>query len=79
MTTTKKILMTLTCAGMLIASSVPAIAGSCGSSTKHTHAEEAMAPAIFPLAEQAGFNTLIAAVEAAGLTEVNAAVQVKRW
>lgn len=70
MNTLKTTLMTLTCAGMLIAASVPATAGSCGSSAKHAHAEETMTPAIFPLAEEAGFNTLIAAVKAAGLEDV---------
>ena len=46
-------------------------AGSCSSSS-HAHAEEAAAktPAIFPLAETAGFNTLTAAVKAAGLDGV---------
>jgi uncharacterized surface protein with fasciclin (FAS1) repeats len=47
--------------------------GSCGSSkkteAKHASYDEAKTPAIFPLAEQAGFNTLTAAVKAAGLEE----------
>jgi uncharacterized surface protein with fasciclin (FAS1) repeats len=50
---------------LMIATAAPALAGSCGSSASHTHAEEAQA--IFPLAKDAGFNTLIAAVQAAGL------------
>ena len=45
---------------------VPALAGSCGSSTAHTHDEQA----ILPLAEKAGFTTLVAAVKAADLDEV---------
>jgi len=41
--------------------------GACGTGDKH---EEASAPkAIFPLAEEAGFTTLTAAVKAAGLEE----------
>jgi uncharacterized surface protein with fasciclin (FAS1) repeats len=49
--------------------------GSCGvgdEDAKHDHAEHAHAKelkAIFPLAEEAGFTTLIAAVKAAGLEE----------
>jgi uncharacterized surface protein with fasciclin (FAS1) repeats len=51
--------------------------GSCGTEDKHAHAEgvaatetmEATTMAIFPLAEEAGFTTLVAAVKAAGLDE----------
>jgi uncharacterized surface protein with fasciclin (FAS1) repeats len=43
--------------------------GSCGSGEKHEHKEASAAKAIFPLAEDAGFTTLIAAVKAAGLEE----------
>jgi len=41
--------------------------GACGSGDKHE--EASAAKAIFPLAEDAGFTTLIAAVKAAGLEE----------
>lgn len=43
--------------------------GACGSGEKHDHEEASAAKAIFPLAEDAGFTTLIAAVKAAGLEE----------
>ena len=44
--------------------------GGCGSDS-HAHADEAAATemAIYPLAEEAGFTTLVAAVKAAGLDE----------
>ncbi|MBE0565174.1 MAG: fasciclin domain-containing protein [Krumholzibacteria bacterium] len=51
-----------------IALAVPALvaqAGSCGSTAAHTHDTQA----ILPLAEEAGFTTLVAAVKAAGLVE----------
>ena len=41
--------------------------GGCGTGDKHEEAKEAKA--IFPLAEEAGFTTLVAAVKAAGLEE----------
>lgn len=41
--------------------------GGCGTGDKHEEATEAKA--IFPLAEDAGFTTLVAAVQAAGLEE----------
>ncbi len=47
--------------------------GSCSSSkteAKHANYEQTSTPAIFPLAEKAGFNTLTAAVKAAGLDGV---------
>jgi len=59
-------LMVLT---LMVAISAPALAGSCSSGAKATQVKEAMAPAIFPLAEEAGFTTLVAAVKAAGLDE----------
>lgn len=47
--------------------------GGCGvgdadaSADKHSHAQAGDAPAIFKLAQDAGFNTLVAAIQAAGL------------
>ncbi len=42
--------------------------GGCGAEEKHAaHTEQAEMMAIFPLAEEAGFSTLVAAVKAAGL------------
>ncbi len=62
----KKLTNILAC-GLILAVAAPAVvahAGSC--STKHE--TQAAAPqAILPLAEAAGFNTLVAAVKAAGL------------
>lgn len=54
---------------MIVAAPMTAFAhcGSCGTGEEHAHAEEAKA--IFPLAEDAGFTTLVAAVKAAGLEE----------
>lgn len=58
----------------VLALSVPfasqAHCGGCGSDS-HAHAEEAAVKqmAIYPLAEEAGFTTLVAAVKAAGLDE----------
>ncbi len=63
----KKNLSALITLTVVLSISVPALAGSCGSSANHTHAEEAAMPAIYPLAEEAGFSTLVAAVKAAGL------------
>jgi uncharacterized surface protein with fasciclin (FAS1) repeats len=48
----------------LIAIAAPAVADNCSSASK---AEVKQAQAIFPLAEEAGFSTLIAAIQAAGL------------
>jgi uncharacterized surface protein with fasciclin (FAS1) repeats len=74
MKTSTKLNITMMAAALMISVSVPALAGTCGSSTKHTHAEsasmEVKTPAIFPLAEEAGFTTLVAAVKAAGLEGV---------
>jgi uncharacterized surface protein with fasciclin (FAS1) repeats len=74
MKTSTKLNITMMAAALMISVSVPALAGSCGSSTKHTHAEsasmEVKTQAIFPLAEEAGFTTLVAAVKAAGLEGV---------
>lgn len=42
-------------------------AGSCGTKAAHAHTEETTTLAIYPLAEEAGFTTLTAAVKAAGL------------
>ena len=56
----KKALNTLAAltALMIVAAPMTALAhcGSCGSDEKHAHAEEAKA--IFPLAEEAGYNYL---------------------
>jgi uncharacterized surface protein with fasciclin (FAS1) repeats len=75
MKTTNKSVMTLMAVALMFSVSAPALAGSCGTSAakaeaKHASLEESMAPAIFPLAEAAGFNTLVAAVKAAGLEDV---------
>lgn len=44
--------------------------GSCGSDGSHSHDEaKSETKAIFPLAEDAGFTTLVAAIQAAGLEE----------
>lgn len=55
----------------MILISVPGLSlahcGACGTEAAHTHAEEATTLAIYPLAEEAGFTTLTAAVKAAGL------------
>ena len=53
--------LTLTIA--LAGPALQATAASCGSSHAHTHDKQA----IVPLAEEAGFTTLVAAVKAAGL------------
>ncbi len=48
--------------------SAQAHCGGCGTGDEHAdHAEKATMKAIFPLAEEAGFTTLVAAVKAAGL------------
>jgi uncharacterized surface protein with fasciclin (FAS1) repeats len=49
----------------------PAIAGGCGSKAqaKATHASVTMEPGIYDLADQAGFTTLAAAIDAAGLKD----------
>ena len=52
---------------MVASGSNLAQAGSCGTQAAHTHSEEAATKAIYPLAEEAGFTTLAAAVKAAGL------------
>ncbi len=72
--TLKNMTLALTALALVAGGSLNAQAGSCGSSKAHSHAEhasmdQAAVPAIFPLAEQAGFNTLTAAVKAAGLDE----------
>ncbi len=60
-------ILTAVAALTIIASAMTAQAhcGGCGTGDKHEEAAEAKA--IFPLAEEAGFTTLIAAVKAAGL------------
>ncbi len=67
----KKNLNTLVALTALVIAAAPmttlAHCGSCGTGEEHAHAEEAKA--IFPLAEEAGFTTLCAAVKAAGLEE----------
>lgn len=67
----KKTLNTLAALTALVIVATPLSAfahcGSCGTGEEHAHAEEAKA--IFPLAEDAGFTTLVAAVKAAGLEE----------
>jgi uncharacterized surface protein with fasciclin (FAS1) repeats len=67
----KKNLNTLAALTALMIAAAPMAAlahcGSCGANEEHAHAEEAKA--IFPLAEEAGFTTLCAAVKAAGLEE----------
>lgn len=67
----KKTLNTLAALTALVIVAAPMTAlahcGSCGTGEEHAHAEEAKA--IFPLAEEAGFTTLVAAVKAAGLEE----------
>lgn len=72
---TNKILMTLATLALIAGTNTStATAGSCGSGThahdKAAHMEEAAIPAIYPLAEQAGFTTLVAALKAAGLDGV---------
>jgi hypothetical protein len=56
---------------IIVAAPMTALAhcGACGtgSGDKHEHASKTMA--IFPLAEDAGFTTLVAAIKAAGLEE----------
>ena len=69
----KKALNILAALTALIIAAAPVTAlahcGACGTEAadKHEHASEAKA--IFPLAEEAGFTTLVAAIKAAGLEE----------
>ena len=67
----KKTLTALTLSVALVAAGSTVEAGSCGSDKAHTHAADHAehAQAIYPLAKEAGFKTLTAAVEAAGLQE----------
>lgn len=62
---TKRMLFLLTAAALTFGTG-QAVAGSCGSSD---HAKAEKLSAIAPLAKEAGFTTLTAALEAAGLTE----------
>lgn len=64
---TKRTLFLLTAAALTFGAGASQ-AGSCGSSS-HAHADAEKLSAIAPLAKEAGFNTLVAAVEAAGLTQ----------
>ncbi len=65
--------LTLTAVAIAVAAHIAPVSalahcGSCGADEKHVaHAEQAELKAIFPLAEEAGFTTLVAAVKAAGL------------
>lgn len=70
--------LTLMAVTLLVGGTTDALAGgTCGSAhkaeAKHASLEgamtDAMAPAILPLAEKAGFKTLVAAVKAAGLED----------
>ena len=74
----KNMTMALAALALVAGGSITAQAGSCGSSHKQAEAKHASATetatetstqAIFPLAEQAGFTTLAAAVKAAGLDQ----------
>jgi len=74
MKNTKNTILALVAIAALAAPyAVHAHCGSCGAGEKHAHAEKASAEtgemAIYPLAEKAGFTTLVAAVKAAGLDE----------
>lgn len=74
MKTTTKLLTALTITALLGINADQALAGGCGSSAaKATQASARTAAAdlagIFDLAGQAGFTTLVAAIEAAGLEE----------
>ncbi len=68
MKTSNRILTALTLTVAVGFAASPALAGSCGSAS-HASAKSAASetPAIFDLAGQAGFTTLTAAIEAAGL------------
>ena len=71
-TNTKSTLTALAVLATLTLTSSAAIAGSCGSATeaKATHASTTAAtPAIYDLAGEAGFTTLVAAIDAAGLKD----------
>ena len=65
--------LTLTAVAIAVAAQIAPVSalahcGSCGVGEKHAaHTEQAELKAIFPLAEEAGFTTLVAAVKAAGL------------
>jgi len=59
----------LTTLAILTLSTGAAMAGDCGSSSASKASAEVAAQAIAPLAKDAGFNTLAAALEAADLTE----------
>ncbi len=70
---TKNILTALTLTLSVSLAATPALAGSCNSSSdaKATHAMATEAtPGIYDLAGEAGFTTLTAAIDAAGLSEV---------
>ena len=70
--TTKTLLAILALTALALPAASFAHCGGCGTEDKHAHAEEAAATetkAIYPLAEEAGFTTLVAAVKAAGLEE----------
>jgi uncharacterized surface protein with fasciclin (FAS1) repeats len=72
MKTTTKLLTALTISALLGFSADQALAGGCGSSAaKATQASSTTTDlaGIFDLAGQAGFTTLVAAIEAAGLAE----------
>jgi len=72
MKTTTKLLTALTITALLGFNADQALAGGCGSSAaKATQASTTTADlaGIFDLAGQAGFTTLVAAIEAAGLSE----------
>ncbi len=75
MKTRTQIAMTMMAVTVMFSTAVPALAGSCGSGDKHAqashaHATETMGSSIFMVAENAGFNTLVAAIKAAGLEDV---------
>lgn len=70
--TNKTLLAILALTAMALPVASFAHCGGCGTDDKHAHAEEASVKttmAIYPLAEEAGFTTLVAAVKAAGLDE----------
>ncbi|MCB1182255.1 fasciclin domain-containing protein [bacterium] len=76
-TTLKNLTLTVATLALTVAPlSAHAHCGACGSGEAHAehakadaHAHQAELPAIYPLAKGAGFKTLTAAVEAAGLDE----------
>ena len=70
--TNKTLLALLAVTALSLPLAAEAHCGGCGAGDKHAHAEKASAEAtmaIYPLAEEAGFTTLVAAVKAAGLDE----------